>query len=70
VGRVPPEEEGAEPRAAKVLFVSPKKTRYLFSDRQGQNISNSAAPKSCAACAAAKQSGSTRNRPNPCSIAS
>jgi hypothetical protein len=33
-----PKEEGAETRAAKVLFVSPKKTRYLFSDRQGQNI--------------------------------
>jgi uncharacterized protein DUF1631 len=33
-----PKEEGAERRAAKVLFVSPKKTRYLFSDRQGENI--------------------------------
>src|SRR6185369_2339327 len=33
-----PKDEGAEKRAAKVLFVSPKKTRYLFSDRQGQNI--------------------------------
>ena len=33
-----PKEEGAETRAAKVLFVSPKKTRYLFSDRQGKNI--------------------------------
>src|SRR5262249_31898018 len=32
-----PKEEGAEKRAAKVMFVSPKKTRYLFSDRQGQN---------------------------------
>ena len=32
-----PKEEGAEPRTAKVLFVSPKKTRYLFSDRRGQD---------------------------------
>ncbi len=31
-------EQGAEPRVAKVLFVSPKKTRYLFSDRRGQNV--------------------------------
>ena len=27
-----------EPRAAKVMFISPKKTRYLFSDRRGQNV--------------------------------
>ncbi len=33
-----PKEEGAEKRAAKVMFVSPKKTRYLFSDRQGKNV--------------------------------
>ena len=33
-----PKEEGTEARAAKVLFVSPKKTRYLFSDRQGKNV--------------------------------
>jgi hypothetical protein len=33
-----PKEEGAEPRAAKVLFVSPKKTRYLFSDRRGKEV--------------------------------
>ncbi|HTL25577.1 MAG TPA: DUF1631 family protein [Burkholderiales bacterium] len=33
-----PKEEGAEPRTAKVLFVSPKKTRYLFSDRRGKDI--------------------------------
>ena len=28
----------AAPRVAKLLFVSPKKTRYLFCDRLGQNI--------------------------------
>ena len=33
-----PKEEGEEPRVAKLLFVSPKKTRYLFSDRRGKNI--------------------------------
>jgi hypothetical protein len=33
-----PKEDGAEQRKARVLFVSPKKTRYLFSDRRGQNI--------------------------------
>ena len=33
-----PKEGGAEQRKARVLFVSPKKTRYLFSDRRGQNI--------------------------------
>ena len=33
-----PKKEGAEPRTAKVLFVSPKKTRYLFSDRRGKDI--------------------------------
>jgi hypothetical protein len=33
-----PKGDGEEPRAAKLLFVSPKKTRYLFSDRRGQNI--------------------------------
>ena len=33
-----PKGEGAERRAARVLFVSPKKTRYLFCDRRGQNI--------------------------------
>ncbi len=32
-------EKGSEaPRVAKLLFVSPKKTRYLFSDRRGQNV--------------------------------
>jgi hypothetical protein len=31
-------DEGAEQRVAKLLFVSPKKTRYLFSDRRGQNV--------------------------------
>jgi hypothetical protein len=33
-------EKGSEAgcRVAKLLFVSPKKTRYLFSDRRGQNI--------------------------------
>jgi hypothetical protein len=33
-----PKEDGAVPRTAKVLFVSPKKTRYLFSDRRGKDI--------------------------------
>jgi hypothetical protein len=33
-----PKEGGAEPRAAKVLFVSPRKTRYLFSDRRGKDV--------------------------------
>ena len=33
-----PKEEGAEKRACKVLFVSPKKTRYLFSDRRGKDV--------------------------------
>ena len=29
---------GEEKRAAKLMFVSPKKTRYLFSDRRGKNV--------------------------------
>src|SRR3954468_5110515 len=29
---------GAEHRVAKLLFVSPKKTRYLFSDRRGEDV--------------------------------
>ncbi len=29
---------GAEHRVAKLLFVSPKKTRYLFSDRRGDDV--------------------------------
>jgi hypothetical protein len=33
-----PKGDGAEPRSAKLLFVSPKKTRYLFSDRRGKNV--------------------------------
>jgi len=33
-----PKEEGAAPRATKVLFISPKKTRYLFSDRRGKDV--------------------------------
>jgi len=33
-----PKEDGAEPRTCKVLFVSPKKTRYLFTDRRGTNV--------------------------------
>ena len=33
-----PKEEGAEKRACKVLFISPKKTRYLFSDRRGKDV--------------------------------
>ena len=33
-----PKGEGEEKRAAKLLFVSPKKTRYLISDRRGKNI--------------------------------
>jgi hypothetical protein len=33
-----PKGDGEENRAAKLLFVSPKKTRYLFSDRRGQNV--------------------------------
>jgi hypothetical protein len=31
-------EEGVPVRAAKVMFVSPKKTRYLFSDRRGKDV--------------------------------
>jgi len=33
-----PKGNGAEQRVAKLLFVSPKKTRYLFSDRRGENV--------------------------------
>ncbi|HXR57723.1 MAG TPA: DUF1631 family protein, partial [Burkholderiales bacterium] len=33
-----PKEEGAVPRTCKVLFISPKKTRYLFSDRRGKDV--------------------------------
>jgi len=33
-----PKGDGEEHRVAKLLFVSPKKTRYLFSDRRGQNV--------------------------------
>lgn len=33
-----PKGDGEEKRAAKVMFVSPKKTRYLFSDRRGKNV--------------------------------
>jgi hypothetical protein len=33
-----PKEGDGERRAAKLLFVTPKKTRYLFSDRNGRNI--------------------------------
>ena len=33
-----PKAAGEEKRAAKLLFVSPKKTRYLFSDRRGKDI--------------------------------
>jgi hypothetical protein len=33
-----PKGDGEEPRAAKLIFVSPKKTRYLFADRRGKNI--------------------------------
>jgi hypothetical protein len=33
-----PKEEGAVARACKVLFISPKKTRYLFSDRRGKDV--------------------------------
>jgi hypothetical protein len=36
--RFQPKEEGAERRVAKLLFASPKKTRYLFCDRRGENI--------------------------------
>ena len=31
-------DDGEEKRAAKLMFVSPKKTRYLFSDRRGKNV--------------------------------
>lgn len=31
-------DEGAVARACKVLFISPKKTRYLFSDRRGKDV--------------------------------
>lgn len=33
-----PKEEGAAPRTCKVLFISPRKTRYLFSDRRGKDV--------------------------------
>ena len=33
-----PKGNGEEKRAAKLLFVSPKKTRYVFSDRRGKNV--------------------------------
>jgi len=33
-----PKDSKEKPRAAKVLFVTPKKTRYVFSDRNGQNM--------------------------------
>src|SRR6185503_20693513 len=33
-----PKEDGAQPRATKVLFITPKKTRYVFSDRQGRDV--------------------------------
>ena len=33
-----PKEDGAQPRATKVLFITPKKTRYVFSDRQGKDV--------------------------------
>jgi hypothetical protein len=33
-----PKDDGAQPRAAKVLFITPKKTRYVFSDRQGKDV--------------------------------
>jgi hypothetical protein len=33
-----PKGAGAEHRVAKLLFVSPKKTRYLFTDRRGTNV--------------------------------
>ncbi len=33
-----PKGDGEEKRAAKLLFVSPKKTRYLFSDRRGKDV--------------------------------
>jgi hypothetical protein len=31
-------DSGEEIRAAKLIFVSPKKTRYLFADRRGKNV--------------------------------
>lgn len=31
-------DAGEEKRAAKLMFVSPKKTRYLFGDRRGKNV--------------------------------
>jgi hypothetical protein len=33
-----PKGDGEEHHAAKLLFVSPRKTRYVFSDRRGKNI--------------------------------
>ena len=33
-----PKEADAQRRAAKVLFITPKKTKYLFSDRQGKDV--------------------------------
>ena len=33
-----PKGEGKEKRVAKVLFVTPKRTRYVFSDRKGENM--------------------------------
>ena len=33
-----PKDDAEQKRAVKLLFVSPKKTRYLFSDRRGKNV--------------------------------
>jgi len=33
-----PKEADAQRRATKVLFITPKKTKYLFSDRQGKDV--------------------------------
>ena len=33
-----PKDGVAPERKARVLFVSPKKTRYLFSDRRGKDV--------------------------------
>jgi hypothetical protein len=34
----PKGDGAAAPRAVKVLFITPKKTRYVFSDRQGKDV--------------------------------
>jgi exonuclease VII small subunit len=39
-----PKGDDAQPRAAKVLFITPKKTRYVFSNRQGKDVTELTRP--------------------------